>query len=108
MKLLLDTSRTTFTVTREVEPKVDRDTGAQRMDRTTKALLWVVQVMALDATGGEMLTITVAGDAPKVNVGQAVNPVELEAIPWAQGGRNGVAFRATSINVASGKSASAA
>ncbi len=107
MKLLLDISRTTFTVTREVEPKVDRDTGAQRTDRNTKALLWVVQVMALDATGGEMLTITVAGDAPKVNVGQAVLPVELEAIPWAQNGRNGVAFRASSVNTPSGKAAAA-
>ena len=100
MKLLLEISRTAFTVTREVEPKNDQD-GRQKRDRRSNEPLWVVQVMALDGSGGEVLNVTVAGAPPKVTVGQSVIPVELEAIPWAQGGRNGVAYRAQSLSVVS-------
>jgi hypothetical protein len=53
--------------------------------------------MALDEKGGEIITVTVAGVQPELTVGARVVPVELEAIPWATGGRNGVAFRATAI-----------
>lgn len=97
MRLLVDVSQTSFTVTREVSEKTDQE-GKQKRERNTDRLLWVVQVMALDTTGGEMLTITVAGERPKLVVGQQVAPVELEAIPWATNGRNGTAFRATSLN----------
>jgi hypothetical protein len=51
----------------------------------------------LDETGGEVITITTAGEKPAVTVGQLVVPVSLEAIPWATNGRNGVAFRATEL-----------
>jgi hypothetical protein len=105
MKLLIDTSRVQFTVTRAVGPKTDME-GKQRRERGTDALLWVVQVMALDENGGEMLMVTVAGEEPKLTVGQVVRPVELEAIPWNQNGRNGVAFRAKALAAqAAGKSA---
>ena len=96
MRLRMDTSRTSFTVTRTAVEKTDQN-GVQKIDRTTKQPLWVVQLMALDETGGEMLTVTVAGIPPKLTVGQQVNPVELEAIPWATNGKNGTAFRASSI-----------
>jgi hypothetical protein len=39
-----------------------------------------------------------------VNVGQTVHPVELEAIPWATNGRNGVAYRASSLTATAGTS----
>ncbi len=96
MRLRLDISKTSFTVTRTAVEKTDQN-GVQKIDRTTKQPLWVVQLMALDETGGEMLTVTVAGIPPKLTVGQQVNPVELEAIPWATNGKNGTAFRASSI-----------
>lgn len=35
--------------------------------------------------------------APKVTVGASVAVAELEAIPWATNGKNGVAYRAKSI-----------
>jgi len=106
MKLLMDISRVTFTVTKAPCEKNDQN-GKQKTDRITGAPLWTTQAMALDDTGGEMLTITTAGvQAPKVSVGQVVVPVELEAIPWATNGRNGTAFRATSLNAA-GSAASA-
>jgi hypothetical protein len=98
MRLLVETARTTFTVTKDVEEKQDQN-GRQKVDRVTQEPLWVVQVMALDETGGEMLKVTLAGQqAPKVTVGAQVNLVELEAIPWATNGKNGVAYRAKAIN----------
>lgn len=100
MRLLVDTSKVTFTVSKAVEEKKDQD-GRQRTDRRTQEPLWTVQLFALDETGGEVIMVTVAGNAPKVNVGQNVAPVELEAIPWVQGNRNGTAFRAKSVGTLS-------
>src|SRR5882672_7191908 len=99
MKLLVDISAVSFTVTKVAQEKNDQN-GRQKSDRNTGELLWIVQVMALDATGGDMLNITVAGVPPKVTVGQLVLPVELEAIPWATNGKNGVAYRAKSLTPA--------
>ncbi|MGH3368493.1 MAG: hypothetical protein ACRDPR_00685, partial [Nocardioidaceae bacterium] len=55
-----------------------------------------VQVAALDATGGEVLNVTVSG-RPDVAVGSPVAVEDLVAIPWSQGDRSGVAYRAASI-----------
>ncbi len=96
VKLLIDTSKTTFMVTRTVAEKTDLE-GKQRFDRVTREPLWTVQVMALDESGAEVLMLTVPGLPPKVAVGQAVFPVALEAIPWAQNGKNGVAYRVRSL-----------
>lgn len=98
MRLLVDSTRTQFTVTKAVEEKKDQN-GRQKIDRNTQEPLWVVQVMALDETGGEVLNVTLAGNAmPKITVGAVVVPVELEAIPWATNGKNGVAYRAKTLN----------
>jgi hypothetical protein len=102
MKLFVDISRVHFTVTREAQEKHD-DKGRQKADRTSGELLWTVQVMALDPRderGGEILNVTVAGQPPKVSMGQPVSLSELEAIPWATNGRSGVAFKAKSISLA--------
>lgn len=96
MKLNIDVSGVQFFCTRAGEARTDRDTGAPRVDRETGLPLWQVQVAALDATGGEVLAITVAGE-PSVAVGQPVRIEGLVAIPWSQGERSGVAYRATSI-----------
>jgi hypothetical protein len=67
-----------------------------------------VQLVAMDADGAEVINVTTAGEQPpKVTAGQPVNPVELQAIPWAQNGKNGTAFRATELKLvaATGKSA---
>ncbi|WP_112248809.1 hypothetical protein [Kribbella monticola] len=106
MKLTIDTTGKTFTVTKAVEEKKDQN-GRQKEDRNTKELLWTVQVMALDETGGEVINVTLTGNAmPKLNVGAVVVPVELEAMPWATNGRNGVAYRAKTLNAqAAGKAA---
>ena len=100
MRLLIDQSPVKFTVSKAVEEKKDQD-GRQRTDRRTQQPLWTVQLFALDETGGEVIPVTVAGVAPKVNVGQNVTPVELEAIPWVQNNRNGTAFRAKNVTALS-------
>lgn len=99
MRLLVDMSEVRFTVSREPVEKKDLD-GKQKADRRTGELLFTVQVVAFDGSGAEVLNVTVAGAPPKVTVGQSVQLVELEAIPWAQEKRNGVAFRAKSVSAA--------
>lgn len=96
MKLNIDVNGVQFFCTRGAEARTDRDTGVPRIDRETGLPLWQVQVAALDATGGEVLAVTLAGE-PSVAVGQMVTIEGLVAIPWSQGDRSGVAYRAAAI-----------
>jgi hypothetical protein len=96
VKLYVDLSGKQVTVSREPEPKNDQN-GSQRSEKGTGRLMWSTQVFVLDESGGEVVTITTAGEKPSVKVGQIVVPVQLEAIPWATNGRNGTAFRATEL-----------
>ena len=97
MRLRLDTSQVLrFIVSRPPAPKNDFETGQQRSDQQTGELLFTVQVMALDDSGGDVLSVTVPGE-PKVVLGQDVRIDGLVATYWEQGGRSGVAFRAASI-----------
>ena len=97
MRLVLDTSKVTFTVTKAAEPKTEFGSGQQKMNRATKLPEWSVEVLAMDSERGEVIRVTVTGDQPRVSQGQPVIFSELEAIPWANNGRNGVAYRAASI-----------
>lgn len=102
MRLTIDTSGVQCQVTKNPEQKLDQN-GKQKIDREGRPM-WTTQVMALDVTGGEVLSITVAGVLPTVTVGQMVKPVGLEAIPWNNNGKHGVAFRAVELKaVAAGK-----
>lgn len=96
MKLRLDIAGVSFFCTRAAEPKVDFETGAVRMDKESGQALWRVQVAALDASGGEILAVTVPGE-PDVAIGSPVQVTGLVAIPWSQGDRSGVAYRAESV-----------
>jgi hypothetical protein len=102
MRLMIDTSQVTFTVGREAQPKTDQN-GVQRVERNTNIPMWSVQLVAMDDGGAEVITVTVAApQPPKVPIGSLVTPMALQAIPWAQNGRNGVAFRATDIKTVTG------
>jgi hypothetical protein len=103
MRLSLDTSGTQFQATKNSEQKLDQN-GKQKIDREGRPM-WTTQVMALDETGGEVIAITVSGVQPSITVGQVVKPVGLEAIPWNNNGKHGVAFRAIELKPvsASGK-----
>ncbi|MGI8761054.1 MAG: hypothetical protein ACR2LF_07140 [Jatrophihabitantaceae bacterium] len=96
MRLNIDTSGVQFFCTRAPEARTDRDTGVPRMDREAGLQLWQVQLAALDSTGGEVLGVTVAGQ-PEIAVGSPVVVERLYAIPWSQGDRSGVAYRAASL-----------
>ena len=96
MKLYVDTQSKQVQVTKDPEPKNDQN-GNQRSEKNTGRLMWSTQVFVLDETGGEIITITTAGEKPSVMVGQLVAVEQLEASPWATNGRNGVAFRAVSL-----------
>ena len=100
MRLMLDTSAVGFQVTRAAEARKDFGKDVQKVDRDTGRPQWVVEVLAQDAERGEVIRVTVTGDQPKVSQGQPVTFSELEAIPWANNGRNGVAYRAASIQPA--------
>lgn len=100
MKLYVDTTGKQIQVSKDPEPKADQN-GHQRSEKGTGRLMWSTQVFVLDETGGEVITITTAGEKPNVKVGQLVTVSQLEAIPWATNGRNGVAFRAAALVPAS-------
>jgi hypothetical protein len=99
MKLRIDTTGVTFLCTRIPEQRTNFDTGAPRIDKATGQALWLVQLIALDATGGEVLAVTVVGE-PKVTVGQPAAVSGLVALPWSQDGRSGIAYRAETITAA--------
>ena len=96
MKLRIDTTGVSFVCTRAPEPRIAFDTGQPKTDRETGLPLWQVQLMALDASGGDVIAVTVPGD-PNVTVGQPVQVDGLVALPWSQEGRSGIAFRADAI-----------
>ncbi len=101
MKLYVDTSAKQVTVSRDPEEKNDQN-GRQKVERGTGRPMWSTQVFVLDGDGGEVITITTAGEKPNVMVGQSLIVSKLEALPWATNGRNGVAFRAEEIKAAPG------
>ena len=107
MRIKLDTSMIRFMITKAAEPKMDREKGLQKIDKATGALLWQLQVMALDDTGGEILTVTLDAE-PKIGVGEFVQLHDLVAIPWNQGDRNGVAFHAAGMTADGKQQATAA
>lgn len=100
MKLPIDTRGIQFTCTHKPDLRTNPETGQPRLDRETRQELFQTQVMALTAEGAEILAITVPGE-PAVSVGQPVIVEDLVALPWAQGDRAGIAYRAAAIRPAS-------
>jgi hypothetical protein len=96
MKLIVDTMSKDVSVSRDPGEKTEQN-GRQKTERGTGRPMWSTQVFVLDENGGEVITVTTAGEKPNVKVGQKVTVSKLEALPWATNGRNGVAFRAEEI-----------
>ena len=96
MKLYVDTKDKQVTVSRAPEEKRDQN-GKQKSERDTGRPMWSTQVFVLDEEGGQVLSVTTAGEKPEVKVGQLVTLSKLEALPWATNGKNGVAFRAEEL-----------
>jgi hypothetical protein len=100
LQLLIDTSQKNFTVGRPFEPKIDEN-GIQKLDRQTRLPLFTAQLVVMDDRGADTIIVTVAGQPPQLQQGQPVTPIRLVALPWANNGRNGVAFRADEIRTLS-------
>jgi hypothetical protein len=100
MKLYVDTNGKQVTVTKDPTEKNDQN-GRQKIERGTGRPMWSTQVFVLDDDGGEVITVTTAGEKPNVKVGQSVAVSKLEALPWHQENRGGVAFRAEEIKATS-------
>jgi hypothetical protein len=96
VKLYVDTSDKQVTVSKAPEPKNDQN-GQQKSERGTGRPMWSTQVFVLDEDGGQVLAVTTAGEKPDVKVGQPVTLSKLEALPWSNNGKNGVAFRALEL-----------
>ena len=100
MRLPIDTSRLQFLVIAAAEPlkKFEdgkpRESWAPRVDDNGD-MLWRVQVGAL-GDGADIIRVVVPGD-PGVKQGEMVRVEGLTAQAWEMEGRNGMAFRATSI-----------
>ena len=99
MKLYVDTSDKQVTVSKAPDEKRDQN-GRQKTERDTGRPMWSTQVFVLDEEGGQVLSVTTAGEKPNVKVGQPVTLSKLEALPWATNGKNGVAFRAIELKPA--------
>src|SRR5262245_9067315 len=97
MRLMVDTSRVQFMVSKVAEPRFELNSQKQKVDRETGQPQWVVGLFAMDETDGEVIRVTVAGEQPKMSQGQPVLVRDLEAIPWSNNGKSGVAYRASSI-----------
>lgn len=102
MDLKVDTTRVGWTCTKDAVPRTDFETGQPKIDKASGLPLYAVQMLALDDSGGEVLTVTVPGQ-PNVIVGQRVTVTNLLAMPWSQNGRAGIAFRADAITAVDSK-----
>jgi hypothetical protein len=99
MILNIDVSGKDFQVTRPSRAKIDH-LGVQRADKDTNEPQWMTELVVTDDSGGEVIKVTTTGKQPDLERGDAVEVFGLVAIPWANGGKAGVAFRADSIRLA--------
>lgn len=104
MRLILDMTQVTCTVTKNAEPRRDYGKTEQRTDKSGRPQ-WVLEVLAQDAERGEVIRVTVTGDQPRMTVGQHVRFDALEAVPWSNNGKAGVAYRADAVHAAPGAKA---
>jgi hypothetical protein len=80
MQLEIKTEGVDFVVSRAPAPKNDAE-GRQKADRETGALLYVTELVAMDATGAEVIKVTTTGE-PRVVKRQFVTVGKLVATPW--------------------------
>ena len=71
MKLIVDTGNKHVMVSREPVEKTKQN-GRQKTERGTGRPMWSTQVFVQDNDGGEVITVTTAGEKPDVAVGQIV------------------------------------
>jgi hypothetical protein len=115
-RLMLDTKLVIFEMADDIMPKLD-DKGAQKIDRETGLPMWTAPMFGRGrAVGrkwsGQLNVTIVSAERPAAEDGDQVVPADLEALPWVseQNGktRNGVAFKASGLEVVSAQAVRAA
>lgn len=96
MELTIDMSEKDVRVTRVAQPKVDQN-SEQRSDKETGLPLWSVQVCVTDHTGGEVISVVVAGEKPDLVIDGLVEVDRLVAAPWLSNGRQAISYRAVAV-----------
>jgi hypothetical protein len=105
----VDTSETTFVCVASPRARVaDRETGEVKTNRDG-VTLFQVGVCAMSGDGDQedaaTINVTVAGAPKGIRRGMPVTVTRLEAVPWEQGDRHGIAFRAAAITPAGSEAA---
>ncbi|HZD01162.1 MAG TPA: hypothetical protein VFA46_13530 [Actinomycetes bacterium] len=111
MRLLIDTSQTTFLVGSEVEAVVDFTTKQPKADRHGQPLYQMQLVCFFRDDDGKQRSETIRVRVPDLTApppGTPIKVAELVAVPWSNNGKNGVAYRAARIEPSDSKPARAA
>jgi hypothetical protein len=97
MRLPIDTTAMTFFAASDPEPLMQHDSDRQRVDRDGQPLI-TVRLVTLAAGDAEILTVRLAGAAPKgLAAGAPVRCVGLSATPWQMADRAGITYRADRV-----------
>lgn len=106
LRLVLDQARIAFAYEVSARPEAklkDLRTREQKVDRESGLPMWSTELTVKTENGAQVISVTTVGQsAPVVSLGELVEPVDLEALPWtntdANGQtRSGVAFKATEL-----------
>lgn len=106
-RLMLDITNVIFEMADDIMPKLDPD-GVQKRDRETGLPMWTAPLFGRGRAigrkwSGQLNVTIVAAEKPAAEDGDSVVPLDLEALPWVseQNGkpRNGVAFKASGLEV---------
>ena len=109
-RLMQDTTDTIYEIADDIVPKLDVKTRTQKLDRETGLPMWTAPMFgrgrAINRKWSGQLNVTiVSANKPAAEDGDQVLPLDLEALPWVseQNGktRNGVAFKASGLDVVS-------
>ena len=96
MRLPIDTQHLNFIAVGIPEAVVDFDSKQPRHDPDGRAL-FSLSIVALGAEGADILIVKVAGLPKGITAGSPVKVTDLVATTWQMKDRNGVSFRAESI-----------
>ena len=98
MKLPIDTGSVKFAAAGPVEPALDYETRAPKLDENGVAL-FAVPLFALGSGVRDNITVKVAGDVKGLGEFTLVKVTNLLATTWEVGNNHGVSFRADRIEV---------
>ena len=98
MKLPIDTGSVKFAAAGPVEPVLDYETRAPKLDKSGAAL-FAVPLFAVGTGIRDSITVKVAGDVKGLSEFTLVKVTNLIATTWEVGNNHGVSFRADRIEL---------